>query len=51
MGHHILQMKETLNNVDGWNLQVLWIMILIAKQISSFVDTKNIKNYKTLGWI
>jgi hypothetical protein len=51
MEHHISQMEETLNSVDDWNLQVLWIIILIAKQISSFVTTKNVKNYKTLGCI
>jgi hypothetical protein len=44
-------MEETLNSGDGWSSQVLWIIILIYKQISSFVATKNVKNYKTLGWI
>jgi len=51
MGHHIWEMEETVNSVNGWSLQVLWIIILIDKQISSFVDTKNVKNYKTIGWI
>jgi hypothetical protein len=51
MGQHIWEMEETLCSVDGWSLQVLWIIILIDKQISSFVDTKNVKNYKALGWI
>jgi hypothetical protein len=51
MGHHIPQMKETLKSVHGWGLQVLWIIILVDKQISNSIDTKNFKNYKTLRWI
>jgi len=51
MEDHIQEMEQTLNSVDGWSLQVLWIIILIDKQISSSVDTKNVKNYKILGWI
>lgn len=46
MEDHIREMEQTLNSVDGWSLQVLWIIILIDKQISSSVDTKNVKNYK-----
>jgi hypothetical protein len=51
MGHDISEMEKTLNSVDGWSLQVLWIIILIEKQISNSTNTKNFKNYKTLGWL
>jgi hypothetical protein len=44
-------MEETLYSVYGWSLQVLWIIILIDKHISSSVATKKCQKLQNFSMI